>query len=128
MDIIDIVSDVLILLGVLTFAVCGVGLITFRDVYTRLSVIGTAGGIGIILVVVGVFVRDASWFGGLQLIGIIVLLLGTSSIGSILLARAALLRRTPMVDPVFDNTKLLSEEGPGVWPSAPERQEEIREH
>ncbi len=128
MDIIDIVSDVLILLGVLTFAVCGVGLITFRDVYTRLSVIGTAGGIGIILVVVGVFVRDASWFGGLQLIGIIVLLLGTSSIGSILLARAALLRRTPMVDPVFDNTKLLSEEGPGVWPSVPERQEEIREH
>lgn len=125
MDIIDIVSDVLILLGVLTFAVCGVGLSTFRDVYTRLSVIGTAGGIGIILVVVGVFVRDASWFGGLQLIGIIVLLLGTSSIGSILLARAALLRRTPMVDPVFDNTKLLSEEGPGVWPSVPERQEEI---
>lgn len=112
MDILTLVSDVVILLGALIFATCGIGLLSFRDVYTRLSVIGTAGGIGIVLVVLGVFLRAPSWLNLLLMIAIIVLLLGTSSIGSILLARAALLRRTPMVDPIFDDTKLLSDEDP----------------
>ncbi|AGF72807.1 monovalent cation/H(+) antiporter subunit G [Corynebacterium halotolerans] len=112
MDILTLAADVLIILGALVFAVCGVGLITFRDIYTRLSVIGTAGGIGIVLVVLGVLLHNPDWLNTVKALAIIVLLVGTSSIGSILLARAALLRRTPMVEPIFDETKLLSEENP----------------
>lgn len=109
-DILGYVGDFSIILGALIFGVCAVGVLKFRDIYTRLSVIGTAGGSGIILVLFGVWLQDPEWLSGLKMIGAIILLLGTSALGSILIARAALLRRTPMIQPIYDDTKLLSDE------------------
>lgn len=109
-DILDMIGNVLVIVGALIFAVCGVGVLKFRDVYTRLSVIGTAGGSGIILVIVGTWLHDPELVGGLKAVGAIIMLLGTSALGSILLARAALLRKTPMIEPYYDDTKLLSDE------------------
>ncbi|AWB81653.1 cation:proton antiporter [Corynebacterium yudongzhengii] len=110
LEIVALLGDILIILGAIIFGICAVGVLKFRDVYTRLSVIGTAGGSGIILVIIGVWMQDPQWLDGLKAVGAIILLLGTSALGSILIARAALLRRTPMIEPIFDDTKLLSEE------------------
>lgn len=106
-EILEVIGNIGVVVGALIFAICGVGLLKFRDVYTRLSVIGTAGGSGIILVIVGVWLHNPNLVDGLKALVAIILLLGTSAIGSILIARAALLRRTPMIEPIYDDTKLL---------------------
>lgn len=109
LDISHLVGDIVLVLGALVFFTCGIGVLTFRDIYTRLSVIGTAGGSGIILVIFGVWLKDPSVMGAIMGFGAIVLLIGTSALGTIMTARSALLRKTPMIQPQFDDTKLLPE-------------------
>lgn len=77
--------------GALIMVSAAVGLIRLPDVYTRTSAIGTAAGLGVALMIVGVVVID---FSALNLIkGIIAIIaqLLTSSIGSFALARASYL-------------------------------------
>lgn len=78
-----------LILGAAIIASAAVGLVKLPDVYTRTSAVGTAAGLGVAFMIVGVVVLD---FSVLNLIkGIIAILaqLITSSIGSFVLARAS---------------------------------------
>lgn len=97
-----IAANIIILIGVLVFAVAAVGLFKFRDTYQRISAVGTAAGPGISLIVIGVFLTVPSWQNAIQLLIIIFLQLATSSIGSMSIARSAYLTGTKMHPGYFD--------------------------
>lgn len=90
------ISTVLIITGALVFATAALGILRFPDPYTRISAVGTAGGIGIVLVVTGALLHQPSVPDALKVIVIIMLQLATSAIGSMAIARAAYLARTPL--------------------------------
>lgn len=86
-----IAGSVLLIFGAVIMASAAIGLLKLPDVYTRTSAVGTAAGLGVSLMIVGVVVLDYS---ALNLIkGIIAILaqLITSAIGSFVLARASYL-------------------------------------
>lgn len=91
-----IVADILVVVGSLVFATAALGVLRFPDAYTRVSAVGTASGIGIILVVVGALLHQPSIPNGVKVVLIIGLQLATSAVGSMALARAAYLARTPL--------------------------------
>lgn len=102
-DFLPLLGNISIILGALVFATAGLGFIRFPDVFMRVSAIGTAGGIGIILVVLGALLQDPSWTGALMVAAIIVIQLATSAIGSTAVARSALLTGTKMERWTFDD-------------------------
>lgn len=86
-----IAGSVLLIFGAVIMASAAIGLLKLPDVFTRTSAVGTAAGLGVSLMIVGVVVLDYS---ALNLIkGIIAILaqLITSAIGSFVLARASYL-------------------------------------
>ncbi|BAC17041.1 monovalent cation/proton antiporter, MnhG/PhaG subunit [Corynebacterium efficiens YS-314] len=95
-DYISVIGDVMILLGLLVFVTAGIGFLKFPDVYMRVSALGTAGGIGIILVVAGALFHNLSWMNLFLALTIIVIQLGTSAVGSTAVARSALLTGVKM--------------------------------
>ena len=99
----EILANVLVLAGVVVFAVAVVGLYKFSDVYTRISAVGTAAGLGISLVVIGVFVMMPSWLNFVKLLLILFLQLATSSIGTMAIARSAYLTGSTMQPGYFDH-------------------------
>lgn len=101
--VLDIVANVIILAGVLVLAVAAIGLFKFRDVYTRISAVGTAAGLGISLVIIGVFVLAPSWPNFIKLLIILFLQLATSSIGTMAIARSAYLTGSKMHPGYFDH-------------------------
>ena len=87
--VITVVGSGFLILGALIMASAAIGLLRLPDVYTRTSAVGTAAGLGVALMVVGVVVLD---FSALNLVkGIIAIIaqLLTSAIGSFILARAS---------------------------------------
>jgi multicomponent Na+:H+ antiporter subunit G len=103
MQILEVLANILVLAGVLVFAVAAVGLFKFSDVYTRISAVGTAAGLGISLVVIGVFVLAPSWSNFILLLLIIFLQLATSSVGTMAIARSAYLTGSKMQPGYFDH-------------------------
>lgn len=86
-----VVGSVLLIFGAAIMASAAIGLLKLPDVYTRTSAVGTAAGLGVALMIIGVVLLD---FSALNLIkGIIAILaqLITSAIGSFVLARASYL-------------------------------------
>ena len=77
MDVMEIISSVFILIGAANFVICGAGMLTFRDVYARMSVLSTASGFGVSMIIIGVFLLDPSWSTAIVGIGAIILLLGS---------------------------------------------------
>ncbi len=112
MNLLAIIGQVLIVAGALVFATAALGIIRFPDTYTRISAVGTAGGIGIALVVTGALLLQPTLPDTVKVIAIVVLQLATSAIGTIALARSAALTRTRMADGRFDEltTTTTSEE------------------
>lgn len=102
-DIISLLGGISLIVGALVFATAGLGFIRFPDVFMRVSAIGTAGGIGIILVVLGALLQNPSWTGALMVAAIIVIQLATSAIGSTAVARSALLTGTKMQHWTFND-------------------------
>ncbi|AZN29796.1 monovalent cation/H(+) antiporter subunit G [Flaviflexus salsibiostraticola] len=102
MSTLALVGNILAVLGSLVFATAALGLVRFPDTYTRLSAVGTAGGLGIILIITGVVLYDPSPTGFILLLLIIGLQLSTSSIGSIAIGRSAYLTGSPLVRPHFN--------------------------
>lgn len=100
---IEILANLLILAGVLVFSVAAVGLFKFTDTYTRISAVGTAAGLGISMLVVGVFCLMPSWQNFIKLILILFLQLATSSIGTMAIARSAYLTGSTMHPGYFDH-------------------------
>lgn len=99
----DIIGAALIIVGALIFATAALGVIRFPDAYTRASAIGTAGGVGIIFVVVGALTQQPSGADTVKVALIVALQLATSAIGTMAIARSAYLTRTRMHRPIFDD-------------------------
>jgi multicomponent Na+:H+ antiporter subunit G len=87
--VITVAGSVLLILGALIIASAAIGLLTLPDVYTRTSAVGTAAGLGVALMIVGVVVLDFSALNLLKGIIAVIAQLLTSAIGSFVLARAS---------------------------------------
>lgn len=109
-DVLTMIGNISIVAGALVFATAALGVLRFPDAYTRVSAVGTAAGVGIVLVVIGAFLLQPTVPDFFKVVAIIVLQLTTSAIGSMAIARSAYLTRTPLVRRSFD--ELADEEGP----------------
>lgn len=89
----DIISGVLIIGGALIFLLAGLGLLRLPDMFTRISAIGTAAGVGTAMIVLGVALQDPSVTNLIKANVAIILQLITSAIGTTVVARAAILGR-----------------------------------
>lgn len=89
----QIISGALIVGGGLIFCVAGLGLLRLPDMFTRISAIGTAAGLGTAMIVLGVLLQDFTVPNLLKAALAIVLQLMTSVIGATAIARAAVLGR-----------------------------------
>lgn len=87
----SIVGNALLVLGGIIIASAGIGLLRLPDLYTRTSAVGTAAGLGVAILVLGVVVLDFTWLNLLKGFLAIVAQLITSAIGSFALARAGYL-------------------------------------
>lgn len=101
-DILTIVGNVGIVAGALVFATAALGVLRFPDAYTRVSAVGTAAGVGIVLVVIGAFLLQPTVPDLIKVVLIILLQLATSAIGSMSIARSAYVTRTPLARRSFD--------------------------
>ncbi len=109
-----ITGQLLVIAGALLFSTAGIGVLRLRDAFARSSAIATAAGLGISLILVGVFLLDPSWSAGWKLVVAVLLQLLTSSAGSIALARAAYLTGSQLVldHPDDDELQSSSESAP----------------
>ncbi len=93
----DLVGDVLILVGVVVFAVGALGLLRLPDVYSRLSGVTMAAGLGIILILLGVLLHHPTVANTLKVALAVLVQLATAAVGGNAMARAGYLthaRRT----------------------------------
>jgi len=86
-----VVGSGLLILGAAIILSAAIGLVRLPDLYTRTSAIGTAAGLGVSLIILGVVVLDFSALNLLKGAVAIVAQIVTSSIGSFALARAGYL-------------------------------------
>ncbi|MGC5628618.1 cation:proton antiporter [Georgenia sp. Z1344] len=130
-EVMAVVGNVVVVLGALVFATAALGLVRFPDVYMRISGVGTAGGFGIILVVVGCLLIMPSWRNlGLALL-VIGIHLATSSVGTMVVARAAYLTGVPLrrrsFDDLADETERRAVRGDTAAPDDDERAADHRD-
>ncbi|WP_250444388.1 monovalent cation/H(+) antiporter subunit G [Actinotalea sp. C106] len=85
----------LILLGVAVFALGAFGLLRLPDVYSRLSGVTMAGGLGISLILVGVLMHHPTPLNTAKVALAILIQLGTAAVGGNAMARAAYLTHAP---------------------------------
>lgn len=86
-----VVGSVLLILGAFIILSAAVGLLKLPDVYTRTSAVGTAAGLGVAVMIIGVVVIDFSVLNLIKGIIAVIAQLITSAIGSFMLARASYL-------------------------------------
>jgi multicomponent Na+:H+ antiporter subunit G len=89
--VVTIVGSALLILGAFIVASAAIGLVKLPDLYTRTSAIGTAAGLGVSLIILGVVVLDFSVLNLIKGLIAIVAQVLTSAIGSFALARAGYL-------------------------------------
>ncbi|MFC4372255.1 cation:proton antiporter [Citricoccus nitrophenolicus] len=94
MTTLTVIGQILIVLGGIIFATAALGLVRFPDAYTRISAVGTAGGIGIVFVVVGALCLQPTIPDLIKVIAIVFIHLGTSAIGTMAIARSTHLNGT----------------------------------
>ena len=82
----NVIGSLMIVLGALVFLGAALGLVRFPDPYTRISATGTAGGVGMILLVVGALLHMPSVANVVKVVLIVVLQLGTASVATMALA------------------------------------------
>jgi multicomponent Na+:H+ antiporter subunit G len=110
--VITLVGSAFLILGALIMASAAIGLLRLPDVYTRTSAVGTAAGLGVALMVVGVVVLDFSVLNLVKGIIAIIAQLLTSAIGSFVLARASYMTGSkPVATTVPDELAEQSETG-----------------
>ena len=86
-----VIGSALLILGSFIIFSAALGLLKLPDVYTRTSAVGTAAGLGVAVMILGVVVIDFSVLNLIKGIIAIIAQLITSSIGSFMLARASYL-------------------------------------
>lgn len=114
-----VVGSLMIVLGALVFLGAALGLIRFPDPYTRISATGTAGGVGMILVVVGALLHMPSLPNLVKVVLIVVLQLGTASVATMMLARSAYLTGVPMNPGHYDELAEDADPATGPRPAGP---------
>lgn len=92
----EIIGSIALILGALVFATGALALLKFPDAYTQVSAVGTAGGIGIVLVVSGALLYEFTAMNLAVVLLIIAAQLLTSAVGSMALARSAYLAGSPL--------------------------------
>lgn len=98
-----VVGSVFLVLGAFIIASAALGLVKLPDVYTRTSAVGTAAGLGVAFMIVGVIIFDFSALTLVKGIIAIVAQLVTSAVGSYVLARASYMTgSTPVATTVPD--------------------------
>ncbi|MBO1753375.1 monovalent cation/H(+) antiporter subunit G [Actinotalea sp. BY-33] len=85
------IGTALILLGVAVFALGAFGLLRLPDVYSRLSGVTMAGGLGISLILVGVLMHHPTPLNTAKVALAILIQLGTAAVGGNAMARAGYL-------------------------------------
>ena len=85
----NLIADLLLLLGAFFMFLSALGIVRMPDVYTRLQAGTKAATLGAIAVILSVLVMHGDWAGKLILIILFVML--TSPVGSSTIARSALL-------------------------------------
>lgn len=86
-----IVGSTLLILGAFIIFSAAVGLLRLPDLYTRTSAIGTAAGLGVAFMILGLVVVDFTWLNLLKGVLAVVAQLVTSAVGSFALARSGYL-------------------------------------
>ena len=89
MDILDLLSAVLLIIGAAFFLAGTVGLLRFPDVYTRLHALAKADNLGLGFTVLGLVLQAPGVAAGLKLILVWLLALVASATLSFLIARRA---------------------------------------
>ena len=98
-----ILANIMLVAGVIIFALAVVGLFKFTDVYQRISAVGTAAALGMSLLVIGAFILVPSWLNLVLILVILALQIGTSSVGTMSIARSAYLTGSKMSPGYFDH-------------------------
>jgi multicomponent Na+:H+ antiporter subunit G len=88
---VTIVGSALLIFGASVVFSAAIGLLKLPDLYTRASAMGTAAGLGVSLMIVGVVVLDFTSLNLIKGFFAIIAQLLTSAIGSYVLARAGYL-------------------------------------
>jgi multicomponent Na+:H+ antiporter subunit G len=94
----ELVSVVLLAVGVLFMLLSSIGLVRFPDLYTRIHAAGKAGTVGIIGVLLGVAVAVGDFGVLVKLVALIAFFLVTAPIASHMLDRAAYLNGVTPAD------------------------------
>lgn len=85
-----------LVIGVALFVVAAIGLLRFRDAYSRLAATTKSGTLGVCLVLLGVLVLEPTWDHAVVLVVAIALQIITSPVGGFALGRAAFRADAPM--------------------------------
>ncbi|NLU83516.1 monovalent cation/H(+) antiporter subunit G [Rhodococcus sp. HNM0569] len=93
-----VVGTVLLVLGALVFAAGAIGLVRLPDMYSRVSAITTASGLGISLIIIGVLFLDPGWGNAVKALAAVVINLATSAVGGNAIGRAGYLAGAPLSD------------------------------
>jgi multicomponent Na+:H+ antiporter subunit G len=94
----SLVGHAALVVGVALFVVAGIGLLRFRDAYSRLAATTKSGTLGVCLVLLGVLLLEPTWSHAVILAVAIALQLATAPVGGFALGRAALRSDAPMPD------------------------------
>lgn len=92
----DIAGQILVVLGGLIFLTAALGVVRLPDLYTRVSAVTTAAGLGIVFVVVGALLLQPTPADTAKVVLAVVLQLATSAVASIAIARSGYLTGTPL--------------------------------
>jgi multicomponent Na+:H+ antiporter subunit G len=96
MSVVEIVGAALLVLGAAVFAVAGVGVVRLPDLYTRVSAVTTAAGLGVSLIVLGVLLHNFDAAKAVKAVLAIVVNLATAAVGGHALGRAGYLTGVPL--------------------------------
>ena len=102
MDLLTLLGNITVVIGALVFATAALGVLRFPDAYTRVSAVGTAGGVGIVLIVTGALLLQPSIPNVVKVVLIIVVHLASSAVGTMAIARATYITRTPLEHFAYD--------------------------
>lgn len=92
MDLVDLLSAVLLIVGATFFLAGTVGLLRFPDVYTRLHALAKADNLGLGFTVLGLILQAPGVAAGLKLVLVWLLALAASATVSYLIAQRAFTR------------------------------------
>lgn len=85
-----------LVVGVALFVIAGIGLLRFRDAYSRLAATTKSGTLGVCLVLLGVLLLEPTWSHAVILAVAIALQLATAPVGGFALGRAAFRSDAPV--------------------------------